>query len=558
MKAKGWMRRAVAVLGVAALCALAPAALIADDDASTTAGAGGRAVRLSSVDGAVQVSQGTEVLADHALANTPLFEGMTITTGDDGRAEVQFEDGSVARIPPESAVTLSVLRPGESELTLENGMGYFELQDSTQNKMRVRFGSDVVTGRGFTVLRVRLDQGPGDLAVFSGNAHIDDSGGASMDVRGGESVSVGSFNLTESIEPDSWDSWNSDRDQAITTADVGTTPATDTLPNSANPAWGDLNSNGTWYDVPDQGYVWSPYEASSAGWDPYGVGYWMFTPGYGYIWVSGYRWGFMPYQCGAWNWYNSFGWGWAPGGCNPWWGGGMGGYGGWGFTVGTFPRWYRLPIRPGPPRSRNPRPLQGNGGQRAPLGLRPTAPVIAVNHHEEAPVGVLPPRAPGHPIQIGGVVAQPLRPTAPGPLRGPVMGYHHELPGSTSPLKGPPTVGANPRPNPAPTNTLRPGYQPAPGATGRPVYAPAPGSAGPGGSSGGSLPPGSVTVPRPNPSPVYRPAPPPSSRPSAPPTYHPAPAPRSAPAPAPRSAPSPAPRPSGGGGGSHPSASPHK
>ena len=54
----------------------------------------------------------------------------------------------------------------------------------------------------------------------------------------------------------------------------------------------------------------------------------MWTPGYGYLWVSGYPWGYMPFQCGAWNFYDGFGWGWAPGmgGCRPWWG--MGFYGG--------------------------------------------------------------------------------------------------------------------------------------------------------------------------------------------------------------------------------------
>jgi len=546
MKTASWMRRSVAVLGIAAMCALAPAALLADDDAANAAG--GRAVRLGSVDGAVQVSQGTEVIADHALVNTPLFEGMTVTTGDDGRAEVQFEDGSVARIPPASAVTLSVLRPGESELTLENGMAYFELQDGTADNMRVRFGSDVVKGSGFTVLRVKLDDGAGDLAVFSGNAHIDGTGGVSMDVRGGESVSLGNFSLAESIEPDSWDAWNSDRDQAITTASVGTTAATDSMPNSQNPAWGDLNASGTWYDVPDQGYVWSPSEASNPGWDPYSEGYWVWTPRYGYIWVSVYSWGYLPYQFGIWNWYDGFGWGWSPGGCNPWWGGGGGV---WGFTVASMPRWYRLPVRPGPPKPHNPRPMQA-GGPRAPIGIRPTLPVIAVNHHEPGPVGVLPRREPGHPVQIGTVVAQPVRPTAPRPLRDPVMGYHHGAAGSTDPRNGSPAMGANPRPNPAPTITSRPGYQPAPVATGRPVYMPpAPGTARPGGNQGSTMPPGNVTAPRPSPSPVYRPAPPPASRPSAPPSYHPAPAPRSAPAPAPRPS-------GGGGGGSHPSASPHK
>ncbi len=70
-------------------------------------------MRLSSVDGQVQVAQGGDVLADHALVNTPLFEGTQISTGDDGRAEIQFEDGSVARIPlGQLADALTVLKGG--------------------------------------------------------------------------------------------------------------------------------------------------------------------------------------------------------------------------------------------------------------------------------------------------------------------------------------------------------------------------------------------------------------------------------------------------------------
>ena len=48
-----------------------------------------------------------------------------------------------------------------------------------------------------------------------------------------------------------------------------------------------------------QGYIWSPYDAANAGFDPYGIGNWMWTPGFGYIWASGYPWGYMPFQCGA-------------------------------------------------------------------------------------------------------------------------------------------------------------------------------------------------------------------------------------------------------------------
>src|ERR1700752_4154100 len=62
-----------------------------------------RAVRLSYVDGKVTLSQDNQVVTDQAVANTPLLEGMTLSTADDGRAEVQFEDGSVARLSPDSS-----------------------------------------------------------------------------------------------------------------------------------------------------------------------------------------------------------------------------------------------------------------------------------------------------------------------------------------------------------------------------------------------------------------------------------------------------------------------
>jgi hypothetical protein len=72
----GWRGRAW-VLGLAAALALAPG-LRADD-----AGAAARAVRLSSVDGQVQIAQGKQVIAAAAVANAPLFEGTRIT--DRGR-----------------------------------------------------------------------------------------------------------------------------------------------------------------------------------------------------------------------------------------------------------------------------------------------------------------------------------------------------------------------------------------------------------------------------------------------------------------------------------------
>jgi len=390
------------------LCGAMSAKRVWADDAAPAA----RAVRLSSVEGKVQLSQGEQLLANPAVENTPLFEGSLLTTGDDGRAEIQFEDGSVVRLSPNSSLTLAVLRgqgsSSDAEVALEAGLAYFELQGAgLAGTISVKFADAAVTSSGVTVLRVNLDNAPGELAVFSGNAHMERGTALSLDLHGGESVALNGsdtsrYNLTESIEPDSWDTWNSDRDESLSAEGAARTGATKSFPDAGNPAWSDLDANGSWYNVPDQGYIWSPTDAASAGFDPYGNGNWMWTPGYGYIWVSGYTWGYTPFQCGTWNYYDAFGWGWAPGmdGCRPWWGGG-----GYGVNVGVFPVRYRLPIRPPRPLPRPP----GGGGPHRPF------PMVAVNRHGSGEGTTFPARDRTSVVSIGGYTVQALHPISPRP-----------------------------------------------------------------------------------------------------------------------------------------------
>jgi hypothetical protein len=370
-----------------------------------------RAVRLSSVEGQVRISQtGGQPITDQAVANIPLFDGYSIQTGDDGRAELQFPEGTIGRIPPDSSVSLAGLQQGAGDLVVDHGMAYFELRGAE----RVRFADYTATASGSATLRVKLDEAPGELAVFDGSVHLEGPGGISTDIHGGQSVKLapqdGALNIADSIEPDSWDAWNSDRNQALLATAGGATSATKSMPDSANPAWGDLNQNGNWYNVPDEGYVWSPYEASDSTWDPFGNGYWMNTPSFGYTWVSGYSWGFLPFQCGLWNWYGGFGWGWAPGACTPWWGGG----GVWITNVGRFPTGWHPPLRPVRPRGPgHPRP----GGGVLAAGSQPLIPV----RRQGPPVeGTLPLRDRRTPVTIAGATVTPLRPVNVRPV------YNHQ------------------------------------------------------------------------------------------------------------------------------------
>jgi uncharacterized membrane protein YgcG len=428
-----------------------------------------RAERLSYVDGQVTLAQGAQVLAQQAVANAPLLEGMQLTSADNGQAEIQFEDGSVARLSPDSSMTLQVLSgsgtTANTQILLNGGLAYFEFQGGGQSgQMSVAFGDAQVTTSGFTVIRVNLDNPPGEVAVFSGNAHLDAANGAvSVDLHGGESVALNAaspanYQVAESISPDSWDAWNSDRDQALTTEAATQTGAAANLGDSQNPAWNDLDADGNWYNVPSQGYVWSPNEAANADFDPYGNGNWMWTPGYGYLWVSSYPWGYLPYQCGAWNFYDGFGWGWAPGlgGCRPWWG--LGFYGG--PNLGIVPPGYRPIPRPILPRHPiNPRPVALIPVRRSPVivsttfqARNRTAPVtiagssvVALRPVPTRQVYGKPPgdNPPGGRLPTAGSDGQPQR-----------GGYQ---PGNRQPGNPQPGDERTPQPNP-PATTNRPGY----------------------------------------------------------------------------------------------------
>jgi hypothetical protein len=366
--AKSWL-----VLFAFCMLVAVPGWAAEDDDAPDAGGpvANALAARLSSVEGQVRVVQGTTVIADPAYANLSLFEGSQVITGEEGRGEIEFQDGSIARLSPNTTLTLTKLqREGtgsNTSVTVVGGLAYFELQPSNgEHKMRVHYGAASFTASSFTVVRITQDSPPGELAVFSGNVHLEQGSELNLDLHGGESVQLAAnggdkYTLNETIEPDSWDTWNADRDQALNAESASQTAASNGVNNSGGMGMNDLDANGNWYNVPGQGYVWSPYdaEAEGASWDPYGYGNWTYYPAYGYTFTSGYGWGYAPYQCGLWNFYDDFGWGWAPGrSCNPWWGTG----GGWGWNYGNLPRGYKPPRRPGRPF--HPRPV---GGRNEPV-----------------------------------------------------------------------------------------------------------------------------------------------------------------------------------------------
>ena len=59
---------------------------------------------MSFVQGSVQLFAGQGTDFQQAVMNMPVLDGSRLQTGGDGQAEVEFGDGSVARLTPNSSL----------------------------------------------------------------------------------------------------------------------------------------------------------------------------------------------------------------------------------------------------------------------------------------------------------------------------------------------------------------------------------------------------------------------------------------------------------------------
>ena len=545
------------VLGIAIFVLGVPAH--AADSAPAT-----RAARLTYLQGTVMVNQAGGAASVPAQLNLPLLSGVQLVTAQDGQAEVEFEDGSVVRLTPNSALSLDELAVDPTgvfttNLSLLHGLAYAELRATPQYRYWLNAGGDIVSSVENATVRVNFDEPPAIFSVLDGTAHVERQNGFQADVRTGESLSVdanqSSYTLTQGVVPDTWDQWNEDLDQSAAAQAADTTDVRNNYAGAQGYGWSDLDANGTWYDVPGQGPVWQPQLAvDDSGFDPYGYGSWVQYPGVGYLWASGYAWGWTPYRCGNWSYFGGFGWGWAPGaGCGAF---------GWGFigggqpvNIAVFPNGYR-PIRV---------PVPGRGPGRPLIPVHTFSPLPTARPVQQGPRRIAgltaTPIAPLHANSNSGGVAtgSSLRRDYPvdSKTHAPVLGLAGTRPAVVYTAPGSQPAGRPARASSPATPTGRPApatsySEPARPAAATPAAQPAPQTQRQAPPSvpaqrGSPPPPAHPTYSPPPSQPRYTPppSPPPAPRYTPPPSRPPAPryTPPPSPPPAPRYTPPPAPRP---------------
>jgi len=341
-----------------------------------------RVVRLSYVSGTVMFKRPASAEEEPAMVNVPIQEGFELSTSGGSYAEVEFENGSTARIGELSKLLFDQLALDArgnklNGMTFEQGYATFHFlpehslprstkqdgtihfQPTSGDVYRVKIADATVTAGGKCEFRADLDQDLFRVEVFSGSVDVATPTLSSKLGEGKilEHKSGGTelaFNTQKGIVKDAWDQWTEARDHQVQLTEKDEP----VHPMGPRYGWSELDTYGEWIALPSGRFGWSPYAA--AGWSPYTYGQWGWYPAFGWSWISSEPWGWLPYHCGLWDFDPTFGWYWM----NPMFGCGL-----WGASLVNWyagPGWIGWAPTGGPGQ---PRPVPPGRGHPGPLPL---------------------------------------------------------------------------------------------------------------------------------------------------------------------------------------------
>jgi len=271
-----------------------------------------RIIRLSLVQGDVRFTReshgdplaGSKTAWESAELNLPIRQGYVLAT-DQGRAEVEFENGAMAFLKENTVLEFYDLSLHDgartTRLVLRQGSASFYVNPASDDYFSVTGGDFTVeaNGRG----SFRMDNYDDGSAVQTLKGHVtvvhkDDSTrlekGQSLSIRAGDdsSLNVGRLGVE-----DDFDRWVSGRIDAVSTATNAALQYTNSPYYTSG--FADLFTYGAFSSCGGYGLGWRPFGVG-AGWSPFSTGQWMWDAGFGWTWMSSQPWGWAPYHYGGW------------------------------------------------------------------------------------------------------------------------------------------------------------------------------------------------------------------------------------------------------------------
>jgi len=267
--------------------------------------------RLSLVEGSASIRHSYDQQWTQGGINFPVIAGDGVWSDQGSRTEVEI-GGSEARLAEASELDIDRLDEGGTGLRVPQGV----------LNLTVRYvppgGLQVATPVGQLSIRTpgeyHIDAGRPDgpatqilMGVLSGEATFSGLRGVT-ELRSGQGAMVPpdqSLLQVVGIYPTPFDQWAEAR--------AGQLAASQTVAYVSPEMTGyqDLDSYGSWQEVPDYGPVWFPTRIE-IGWAPYRNGHWAYVRPWGWTWIDDAPWGFAPFHYGRWAQFDGR-WAWIPG-----------------------------------------------------------------------------------------------------------------------------------------------------------------------------------------------------------------------------------------------------
>ncbi|MFN3480328.1 MAG: FecR domain-containing protein, partial [Thermodesulfovibrionales bacterium] len=175
-------------------------------------------IRLSLVEGDVQVRPGDTEEWFPASINTPVLEGDRLWVPDRGRLEMQLRDGSILRLNENTSLDVLRMEDGSLQFYINSGSLYINF---TGRKRYLQIDAPGASIRVYERSKFRVDvseNGRIDVSTYSGNVYVESGRGRSS-VRAGNMLSIRDEEYAE-LSPlgpsDEWERWNRERDRRLT------------------------------------------------------------------------------------------------------------------------------------------------------------------------------------------------------------------------------------------------------------------------------------------------------------------------------------------------------
>ena len=267
-------------------------------------------MRISLIEGDVQIKTPDAGDWGYASINTPLVEGDQVWAPQGGRVELQLNSGTYIRLSENSALQILSMDKDSSQFYLSQGYAYVYYGAPGGSVIQVDTPDASTRAFDKAIFRIDMSKQYTDVAVYKGYVETENNVGKTR-INAGQMVSLGQ-NTNGELAPmgpsDDWETWNKTRNNRIF-ARRGTSSSY--LPAELSAYSYDFDNSGRWVQVPDYGNVWTPTVSIGASWSPYRDGRWIWRGG-DYVWVASEPWGWAPYHYGRWSFGVNIGWFWVP------------------------------------------------------------------------------------------------------------------------------------------------------------------------------------------------------------------------------------------------------